>query len=87
MDCLTIIIVVLLVYFLFVKKEGMASCRTDLQKGAYTSGLVDCDAERRYYTAIDDSNANPVVVDCAPDGTGCRYIDASRVFSRWSSQV
>lgn len=88
MDCLGLIIVVLVVYFLFIRKpEGMASCRTDLAKGAYTSGLVDCDAERRYYTAIDDSNANPIVVDCAPDGTGCRYIDAPRVFNRWNSQI
>jgi len=87
MECLQIIILILVVYLLFYKKEGMASCRTDLRKGAYTSGLVDCDSERRYYTSIDDYNSNPIVVDCAPDGTGCRHIDAPRIFNKWNTQI
>ncbi len=87
MDCLTIFIIAVVIYLLYSKQEGMASCGSGLAKGAYTSGLVDCDAERRHFTAIDDSNSNPIVVDCAPDGTGCRNIDASKHFVRWSSQI
>ena len=85
MDCWTIAAVVVLLYLLFGRKEGMSSYVP--MKGAYTASLVDRDAERRYFTAIDDSNANPIVVDCDAHGEGCRYIDAPKNFVRWSSQI
>ena len=87
MDCLQLVIIAILVYLIFVRKEGMVSSGSKFAKGAYTSSLVDRDAIRRSFTSIDDTNANPIVVDCAPDKTGCRYIDAPKNFVRWSSQI
>jgi len=84
MECFKLIVIALLLYLIFGGKEGMAS---RLSKGAYTSSAVDRNPTRRTFTSIDDTNANPIVVECGPDKKGCRYIDAPRNFVRWTSQI
>ena len=81
MECFKLIVIAFLLYMIFGKKEGY------LSKGAYTASAVDRNPTRRTFTSIDDTNANPIVVECGPDKTGCRYIDAPRKFVRWSSQI
>lgn len=84
MECLKLIAIAVLLYLIFSDQEGM---RGGLAKGAYTSSAVDLNPERRNYSHIEDTNANPVLVECGPDKSGCRYIDAPRNFVRWTSQI